>query len=106
MIPKEDMLRDIEISYEYLDTSDINEEKLTDMKLVFANTFRNLISENWNYMLSKTAYLWLLTAWFDTYLFELLLWLCFQKELEFVQWQVFDKYILGKSFVEINFKGM
>lgn len=57
MIPKEDMLRDIEISYEYLDTSDINEEKLTDMKLVFANTFRNLISENWNYMLSKTAYL-------------------------------------------------
>lgn len=55
MIPKEDMLRDIEISYEYLDTSDINEEKLTDMKLVFANTFRNLISENWNYMLNKIA---------------------------------------------------
>ena len=55
MIPKEDMLHDIEISYEYLDTTDISEEKLTEMKLVFAKTFRNLISQNWNYMLSRIA---------------------------------------------------
>lgn len=55
MIPKEDMLRDIEISYEYLDTTDIDEEKLTEMKDEFTKTFRNLISQNWDHMLSSIA---------------------------------------------------
>ena len=32
MIPKEDMLRDIEISYDYLDTTEIETEKLEEMK--------------------------------------------------------------------------
>lgn len=55
MIPKEDMLRDIEISYEYLDTTGMDEAELEEMKDKFTSTFRNLVSQNWNYMLGKVA---------------------------------------------------
>lgn len=55
MIPKEDMLRDIEISYDYLDTTEIETEKLEEMKDWFTKRFRELISQNWNQMLSRIA---------------------------------------------------
>ena len=55
MIPKEDMLRDIEISYDYWDTTEIDNEKSEEMMNWFNNRFRELISQNWNEMLSRIA---------------------------------------------------
>ena len=55
MIPKDDMLHDIEISYKYLDTAGIEETELEKLKETFTSTFRNLVSYNWNYILGKVA---------------------------------------------------
>lgn len=55
MIPKEDMLRDIEISYDYLDATEIDAEKLEEMKEWFSKRLRELISLNWNQILSRIA---------------------------------------------------
>jgi hypothetical protein len=54
-IPKDDVLRDIQISYDYLDTTEIDAEKLEKMKAWFNKKLREIISLNWNQILSRIA---------------------------------------------------
>lgn len=55
IIRKEDMLLNVAISYDYLDTTEIDAEKLEEMKGWFSKRFGELISLNWNQILSRIA---------------------------------------------------
>ncbi len=55
VIPKEDMLRSIKISYDYLDITGMDEAELEEMKDNFTSIFRYSLSVRWDSILSEVA---------------------------------------------------